>query len=141
MGAVSEPVEVDAASGAPSVETESASLGGQVVAEMPSMRRVIAVPSGLPVAETVSHGKRFLSLDDAGNLFLSLNEGKKWKKIKPQWVGKAVRIELTPASIGEAPPKPKNETSGAASEGEVFLLTTDAGAVWTSKDGAHWRQQ
>jgi len=141
MGAVSETVDVDAASGATSVETESASLGGQVVAGMPSMRPVIAVPSGLPVAKTVSHGKRFLSLDDAGNLFLSRNEGKKWKKIKPQWVGKAVRIELTPAFITEAPPKPKNETSGAASEGEVFLLTTDAGAVWTSKDGAHWRQQ
>ena len=141
MEAVSETVDVDAASGATSVETESASLGGQVVAGMPSMRPVIAVPSGLPVAKTVSHGKRFLSLDDAGNLFLSRNEGKKWKKIKPQWVGKAVRIELTPAFITEAPPKPKNETSGAASEGEVFLLTTDAGAVWTSKDGAHWRQQ
>jgi hypothetical protein len=141
MGAVSEAVEVDAASGAASVETESASLNGQVVREMRSVHRVIAVPSGLPVAKTVSHGKRFLSLDDAGNLFLSRNEGKKWNKIKPQWVGKAVRIELTLASIGDAPPKPKNETSGAASEGEVFRLTTDAGAVWTSKDGAHWRQQ
>jgi hypothetical protein len=141
MGVVSEVVEVEAASGAAPVETESASLSGQVVADMPSVHRVIAVPSGLPVAETVSHGKRFLSLDDAGNLFLSRNEGKRWKKIKPQWAGKAVRIELTPAFIREAPPKRKNETSGAASEGAVFLLTTDAGAVWTSKDGAHWHQR
>jgi len=140
VGAVSEVVTVDAASSAASVETESARMS-QVVAEMPSMRRVVAVPSGLPVRETVSHGKQFLSLDEAGDLFLSRNEGKKWKKIKPQWVGKAVRIELTPASISEAPPKRKNETSGAAGRGEVFLLTTDAGAVWTSKDGAHWRQQ
>ena len=143
VGTASEQLTVEAASGAVSVQTESANLdNGLVVAQLPTVSRVIAVPSGLPVAETVAHGKRFLSLDNAGNLFLSRNEGKKWKKIKPQWVGKAVRIELSPASTSEAPPKPKNETSGAASEGAaVFLLTTEAGSVWTSKDGAHWRQQ
>jgi photosystem II stability/assembly factor-like uncharacterized protein len=103
--------------------------------------RVIALPSGLPVAETVSHGKRFLSLDDAGNLFLSPNGGKKWKKVKPQWAGKAIRIELTSGSVSEAAPKTKDENSGAAGEGAVFLLTTDGGTVWSSKDGAHWRQQ
>jgi len=90
----------------------------------------------------VSHGKRFLSLDDAGNLFLSRNGGKKWKKVKPQWAGKAIRIELTSGSVSEAADqKPKDETSGAAGEGAVFLLTTDGGTVWSSKDGAHWHQQ
>jgi hypothetical protein len=103
--------------------------------------RAVAIPSGLPVAETVSHGKRFLSLDDAGNLFLSRNEGKKWKKINPQWAGKAVRIELTSAYKGEGSGKDKNETLGPASTRAVFQLTTDANAVWTSKDGAHWHQQ
>jgi hypothetical protein len=48
---------------------------------------------------------------------------------------------LTPAYSSEAPAKPKNETLGKASEAAVFLLTTDTGTVWTSKDGAHWRQQ
>jgi hypothetical protein len=139
MGAASEQVMVEA--GALSVQTESASVSGQVGAELPIGGRVIPLPSPVPVAATVSHGKRLLSLDSAGNLFLSRNEGKKWKKIKPQWAGKAVCIELTPAYMSEASPKPKNKTSGAASEGAVFLLTTDAGAVWTSKDGAHWHQQ
>jgi hypothetical protein len=139
VGAVSEVVEVEAASGA--VQTESASLGSQVGAELPVVGRVIALPSGLPVAETVSHGKRFLSLDDAGNLFLSPNGGKKWKKVKPQWAGKAIRIELTSRSVSEAAPKPKDETSGAAGEGAIFLLTTDGGTVWSSKDGVHWYQQ
>lgn len=138
VGTASEVVEV---SGAASVVTESANASDQVVAEMNGVGRVTAVPSGLPVAETVSHGKRFLSLDDAGNLFLSRNEGKKWKKIKPQWAGKAIRIELTSGSVSEAAPKPKDETSGAAGEGVVFLLTTDGAAVWSSKDGAHWRQR
>jgi hypothetical protein len=139
IGAASEQVTVEAANGA--VQTESASLSGQVDAGLPVGGRVIPVPSGLPVAETVSRGKRFLSLDDAGNLFLSRNEGKKWKKIKPQWEGKAVRIELSPAYMSEASQKPKNETSGATREGAVFLLTTDGGTVWSSKDGAHWHQQ
>jgi hypothetical protein len=142
VGTASAQVIVEAASGAVSVQTESANLDNSlVVAQLPTVSRVIPLPSGLPVMATVSHGKRFLSLDNAGNLFLSRNEGKKWKKIKPQWAGKAIRIELSPAFITEAPPKPKNETTGAVGEGAAFLLTTDAGAAWTSKDGAHWHQQ
>jgi len=72
---------------------------------------------------------------------LSHNGGKKWKKVRPQWTGKAVSIELTSAYSSEAPPNPKNESLGKASEAAVFLLTTDAGTVWASKDGAHWHQQ
>jgi hypothetical protein len=34
----------------------------------------------------------------------------------------------------------KNDTS-LASKDALFQLTTETGAVWTSKDGAHWRQQ
>jgi hypothetical protein len=144
MGAASEQVAVEA-SAAQEVQTESANVSqvdaGRVITEMPGADRVTTVPSGLPVAATVSHGKRFLSLDSAGNLFLSRNEGKKWKKVKPQWVGKAVRVELTPAYSSQAPPKAKNETAAAANEGAVFQLTTDTSAVWSSKDGAHWHQQ
>ena len=138
IGAVSEQVTVEA--GAQTIQTESASLSSQVGAELHAVSRVIALPSGMPVTSTVPHGKRFLSLDAAGNLFLSRNEGKKWKKIKPQWAGKAIRIELTSESVGEAAQKSKGETSSAAGEGAVFLLTTDGSTVWSSKDGAHWHQ-
>jgi hypothetical protein len=141
MGAASETVEVTAESAVVSAETQSANVSDQVVAEINGMGRVTAVPSGLPVAETVSHSKRLLSLDNAGNLFLSRNGGKKWKKVKPQWTGRAVRIELTPAYSGEASAKAKNkDVTGAMSEGVVFLLTTDGGGVWSSKDGSHWHQ-
>jgi hypothetical protein len=141
VGAASEVVEVEAGSSAVAVQTESANLSGQAVEEMTGARRAITLPSGAGIAETVSHGKRFLSLDDAGNLFLSRNGSKKWKKVKPQWAGKAIRIELTSGSVSEAARKPKDEASGAAGEGAVFLLTTDGGTVWSSKDGAHWHQQ
>jgi hypothetical protein len=146
VGAVTEAVTVEA--GAQTVNSEDSSLSQNV------HTRVFAVDGyGLPQSEydrvfrgnggghSVSHGKRFLSLDSAGNLFLSRNGGKKWKKINPQWAGKAVRIGLTPAYGSEAKPKPKDESSGQASEAAVFLLTTDAGMVWASKDGAHWHQQ
>jgi hypothetical protein len=146
IGTASEAVTVEA--GAQTVNTEDASLSQNVDA------RVFGGNSnGLPQngyarvfggngdGHSVSHGKRFLSLESTGNLFLSRNGGKKWKKINPQWTGKAVRIELTPEYRSGAPTKPKNETLGQASQVAVFLLTTDAGTVWTSKDGAHWHQQ
>jgi hypothetical protein len=127
VGAVAETVEVEA--GAVSVQTESASVG-----------RFTGVPSGLPVASTVSRGKRLLSLDSAGNLFLSRNGRNKWKKIKPQWAGKAVRIELTTEASGDASVNAKDEIGGAT-ERAVFQLTTDAGTTWSSEDGLHWRQR
>jgi hypothetical protein len=139
VGEVSEVVEVTGA--VPTVETDEATLSAQAGAQLPRGRRVIALPSRLPVAATVSYRKLLLSLDGEGNLFLSRNRGKKWKKINPQWTGKAVRIELTPIYMSEAPRERKSETVGPASTLAVFLLTTDANAVWTSKDGAHWHQQ
>ena len=128
VGTVSEAVEVSGA--APMLETESASVS-----------RNMPVPSGLPVAVTVSHAKRFLSLDSAGNLFLSRNGGKKWTKINPRWAGKADRIELKPPSDSGSSPKRDNETPGSVNATDVFQLTTDAGAIWTSKDGTHWHQR
>ena len=128
VGTVSEAVEVTGS--APMLETESASVG-----------RIMPLPSGLPITTTVSLGKRSLSLDSAGNLFLSRNGGKKWKKINPRWAGKADRIELKPLSDAGSSPKRDNEAPGSVNATDVFQLTTDANAVWTSKDGTHWHQQ
>ncbi len=139
VGSVSETVEVEAS--AISIQADSAEVSAQVAAETRSARQGIAALSDRPILASVSQGKRVLSLDDGGNLFLSRDEGKKWKKIKPRWAGKAVRIELTPRSVGGAVEKQKDETSGTVAEAAVFLLTTDSGTVWSSKDGAHWHQQ
>jgi hypothetical protein len=128
VGTASETVEVTGA--APTLETESASVS-----------RIMPVPSGLPVTTTVSLGKRSLSLDSAGNLFLSRNGGKKWKRINPRWAGKAVHIELKPLSDSGSSPKSDNDAPGSVNATDVFQLTTDANAVWTSKDGTHWHQK
>jgi Carboxypeptidase regulatory-like domain/Putative zinc-finger len=128
VGTASETVEVTAAS--PVINSESASVNGTVTEkESASLamngRNLTQLLTLQPGTVTVSHGKRFLSLDGAGNLFLSHDKGKEWKKVNPQWAGKAVRIELAPA----------------AANGPAFQMTTDAGAIWTSKDGTHWHRQ
>src|SRR5262249_15984621 len=124
---------------APAVQTESANVSGQVIEGMPSASQASAALALLAVGATVSHGNRGLSLDSAGNLLLSRGGSKKWKKVNAEWAGKAVRIELAPASMSEAPPQRNNKTSLSAAA--IFQLTTDAHAVWTSKDGKHWYQQ
>ncbi len=146
VGAASEQVTVEA--GAQTVNTEDSSLSQNVDARVLSGNGKGLARSGYARVfwgngdgHSASQGKLVLSLDSTGNLLLSRNGGKKWKKIRPQWAGKAVRIELTPAYSSEAPPKPKNESLGKATEAAVFVLTTDTGTVWASKDGAHWHQQ
>jgi hypothetical protein len=125
VGAVTQTVEVT--SSAPLVETASASISS-VAAEPPGR---------LPLAASVSLGKRILTLDSAGSLFLSRNAGKSWKRVNPQWTGKPVNIYLSTAEAKAA--KPTSKASGPDSVKSVFELTTDAGAEWTSQDGTHWR--
>jgi hypothetical protein len=125
VGAVTETVEVTASAAA--LKTDTASI----------VSFPVELPSRLPVASSASIGKRMLSLDGAGTLFLSRNAGKSWKKVHPQWTGKAVRIDLTADESAKA--KDKVEASGAKNASNVFQLTTDSGSQWTSKDGTHWR--
>jgi Carboxypeptidase regulatory-like domain len=124
VGEVTQTVEVT--SSGPVLETETASVA-----------LIRPLPSHLLIASSASLGKRTLSLDGAGSLFLSHNGGKSWKKVHPQWTGKAVRIDLTAAEPAIA--RDKIEASGVKSSPNVFQLTTDSGAHWTSKDGKHWR--
>ncbi|MFZ0481744.1 MAG: carboxypeptidase regulatory-like domain-containing protein [Terriglobales bacterium] len=144
LGATTEQVTVEA--GTQAVQTEDAALSQNVdsrvwTGNVLSQNVYTRVFGGNGDGQSVSHGKRSLSLDTTGNLFMSRNRGKKWKKITPQWTGKAVRVELTPAYESEVSPRPEDETSGQANDVAVFQLTTDAGTVWTSKDGAHWHQR
>jgi len=124
LGSVTQTVEVTAA--AAPLETDASSVVS--TAELPSR---------LSVASSVSLGKRMLSLDAAGSLYLSHNAGKNWKKVHPQWAGRAVRLDLAAPEPGEA--SDKSQPSGQESTRSVFQLTTDSGAQWISKDGTRWR--
>lgn len=127
VGAATETVTVT--SSAPLLQTESASISS-VAAELPSR---------LPVASSVSLGKRILSLDRAGSLFVSHNAGKSWKRVNPQWAGKAVTIDIETAEPNET--QRTSEISSPKNPKSVFQLTTDAGAQWISEDGTHWHPQ
>jgi Carboxypeptidase regulatory-like domain/Putative zinc-finger len=115
VGAASQTVSVEANNSA--VETQQVeATGANVVQEI--------LPGGAAATARVAMGGRMLSMDAAGNLYLSKNAGRSWKKIKPKWTGKAALLAVVPA---------------AEKAGQVFELTTDSGAVWTSEDGKHWR--
>jgi Carboxypeptidase regulatory-like domain len=126
VGAEAQTVEVTAA--APSVETSSASVVSVQVAELPSR---------MPAQMTVAVGKRLLSLDADGALFLSRNRGRSWKKVKPQWPGKVDRIEASDPSAAQI----KRKTASEEKSTLTFQLTTESGAVWLSEDGTHWRRR
>lgn len=128
VGAATETVSVQ--SEAPTLETESASVAA---------REIAALPSHLPATNTVALGKRVLSLDNAGTIFVSRNGGRSWKRVKTQWAGKVAQIEVT--NSGGNVSKRNKASSGAENAPDKFRLTTDSGAVWMSNDGAHWRAE
>ncbi|HEX5283285.1 MAG TPA: carboxypeptidase regulatory-like domain-containing protein [Bryocella sp.] len=85
-GAVSETVEVRAAT--PALDTESASASSSVLSILPAKE---------PLKTSVTNGTRTLALDTAGKLFLSKKPGKPWKAVRGPWRKSAVTsLALTP---------------------------------------------
>lgn len=104
------------------------------------------LPSKLPIATTVSSGALILAADSAGTLFVSKNGGEPWQAVEQQWQGKVVRLALAPQAIDQiASKKQQTETKDSTDNRVVapssFQLTTEAGVIWVSEDGMHWRQQ
>lgn len=127
LGASTQTVTVEAE--APTLNTSTAEVSA-VVRDL---------PSHLPPTSTVTSGRRTLSLDSAGTLFLSRNGGRSWKKIKPSWPGKVTEIELESAAAPDAGAAAKKSKVTASSlPSVVFQITTESGAHWISSDGSHW---
>jgi photosystem II stability/assembly factor-like uncharacterized protein len=103
---------VDVTSAAPVLQTESASVATVAV----------RLPHGKLAVASAYQEKRILAFDDAGVLYLSTNNGKRWKTIKPKWIGRI-------------------DTIRAAETGRGFELTTEDDAVWRSPDGSYWRRR
>lgn len=126
VGAASQTVTVQAE--APLLETSSASVSEVQVAELPSR---------MPAQMSVTLGKRILSLDGEGALFVSRNRGKSWKRVKPQWAGKVAQIQTADSRAVQD----KRRNSAGEKAPAAFQLTTDSGAVWVSEDGTRWRER
>jgi len=126
VGSAAQTVTVEAESSV--LETSSASVAAVQVTELPS--RIAAQMS-------VTLGKRVLSLDGGGALFVSRNRAKSWKRVKPQWAGMVTLIGTANSSATQG----KRGKTIEENAPTVFQLTTDTGAVWVSEDGTHWRER
>jgi hypothetical protein len=127
LGAVTQTIAVEASN--ETLETTSAQASADT----------LSLDSKLPAAAIarVSISDRMLSADAAGNLYLSRDAGKIWKKIKPKWQGKVAHLALVPAH-DEAAAESVEVTKPTPAPQQIFEIATDTGAVWTSEDGKHW---
>jgi Carboxypeptidase regulatory-like domain len=131
VGSESQTVTVEA--GNAPMETSQAEVSGAISALEEKL------PGGVAGVAHASIGDRMLAVDAAGHLYLSRNAGKSWKKIKPNWTGKAAQVAVAQRAEKDATGTVDTVKGKAAGNRQVFELTTDAGAVWTSEDGKHWR--
>jgi ribonuclease HI len=131
VGSESQTVTVEANNA--SLQTNQAEVSGAVMALEEKL------PGGAAGVARVAIGDRVLVVDAAGHLYLSKNAGKSWKKIKPKWTGKAALLAVAPVTEKDAAGTVDAVKGKAVGSRQVFELTTDAGAVWTSDDGKHWR--
>ncbi len=120
IGSVAESVEVTAAVG--TIQTANASVA-TVSRKKARPKGPSPLPGKLPTDVTVTSGKVLLAMNSGAEVFVSRNSGRSWKIVKPVWHAQVHLIALADPS----------QSSIA-----VFQLTTDAGSVWLSRDGAHW---
>jgi Putative zinc-finger len=113
---------------------------------LPAKAGLRPLPSKLPIATTISSSTSTLAADSAGTLFISQHGGEPWQAVEQQWQGKVARLALTPQATNQlALQKQRTETKDSTEKLVVapssFQLTTEAGVVWVSEDGMHWRQR
>jgi hypothetical protein len=110
------------------------------------------LPSKRFAVSTISNGIETLAVDSTGDLFLSKDAGKSWRRVAHQWTGKAVRVNLGSSSSMRQPVSTKASSAGGTASTELepvtpaavppaggFELTSDTGVTWSSSDGLAWR--
>jgi Carboxypeptidase regulatory-like domain len=135
VGSETETVEVSAASS--NVQTESAAMVGTIAAHVKVGKQ--------PIVSSATSGKVELVVDSAGTVFLSENAGGHWKKLKPEWQGRAIKLSTVASSLGSAGDSVAVSAGVAAGRGAAvtsprFQLTTSSGELWVSADGKHWQR-
>lgn len=127
VGAVTETIEVSAGANPDTQSARSAKvLRGFAAARGfgPAATALAPLPSKLPIVTSASAVSIVVAADSAGGLFYSVDSGRTWKAVTPNWEGGAVKLETLPQPL----------TAGA----DQFRLTTAKGVVMLSADGAHW---
>jgi hypothetical protein len=118
-------------------------LRGSSVAGMLAGRSV-HLPSGLAALSIASAGPRLIAIDKAGSVFLSEDSDSNWRRIEPQWAGRAVlvRTRSVPRPVVPSPAAESTQSvSGAAPAAEpitLFEIVNDKNQVFQSIDGTTW---
>jgi hypothetical protein len=119
--------------------------------QSPIEKRLLALPSHLPVLSIVSNARETIAIDISGTLFLSKDRGVSWQVVPAQWIGRGLKLRLAPSSSQtvakdtEGSPAPPgamiNGGPMTQTHPSTFELTIDTGAIWTSIDGQTWKQK
>ena len=100
------------------LQTMNASVGLTVDPSM--VGTLMALPGGKQIVSSVVVSGRRLSVNAAGDLYVSQDGGATWRKIRKQWKGKATSLAVVPMA------------STMRKDGGVVLLTNERQATWRS---------
>jgi Carboxypeptidase regulatory-like domain/Putative zinc-finger len=80
------------------IQTASPAVGILAVDQAQAVPVRHGLPSGLPALSTVANARRVVAIDTHNTLFSSNDAGDHWNVITQPWQGRAVKVELVPAS-------------------------------------------
>jgi hypothetical protein len=128
----------------------------------------LKLPSGLNAVSSAGTPSRLLALDPAGAVFLSVDAGKHWDSVPPQWTGRAIEVRAQQwtvhsgnvGPVASAPAEPSLDDRSSASlppatvaiqpatvqatpavPPMLFRLVNDHHQTWISTDGKTWHEQ
>jgi Carboxypeptidase regulatory-like domain len=80
------------------IQTASPAVGILAVDQAQAVTVRHGLPSGLPALTTVANAGQVVAIDSHNTLFSSSDAGRHWNVINQPWQGRAVKVELVPAS-------------------------------------------
>lgn len=98
------------------------------------LKQPLQLPSGLPAVSIASGGDLLLALDNAGELYMSQDQGVSWEHVATQWTGQAIAVRIKAAA--------RSGFSGTGSAAApTFELSNNQNKAWVSTDGRTWSPQ
>jgi Carboxypeptidase regulatory-like domain/Putative zinc-finger len=97
-GAATQSSTVSVAAANQAIQTASPTVGLLAANQAQVVTVRHGLPSGLPALSTVANARQVVSIDSHNTLFSSNDAGGHWNVITQPWQGRAVKVELVPAS-------------------------------------------
>ena len=97
--------------------------------------RNVALPNGKISVSMAELGRKALTVDKAGVLYVSDDAGAHWDQVAPQWSGRAIAVRVKQVPGG------KTTALEPASFPAVFELANEDGLAWMSADGRSWKAE